>query len=572
MAKTNPTGTGEPMRTLVSPAPSSTPAWRQTLRRFCLHLGLPELARAFAADPPPPWRYRQLREINRGGMGTIYRVLDSSLSRYSAMKVALPFVAQDPENVARFINEARITSQLEHPNIVPVHDLGETPGGGCYFTMKLVEGEPLSRILDRLKESDPAYLRRYDRHRRLLIFHKVCNAVAFAHARGVIHRDIKPENVMVGAFGEVLLMDWGLAKRLEDPDGSAAAAAVESTLHFSPEATQSGIVKGTPAYMSPEQASGRATDIDRQTDIFLLGAFLYHLVTFQPPYTGISSEDVIAKAERMDVPHPQEVCPQEQIPDEICRIIAKAMAPEKKYRYANVDQLLDDLDALMTGRNNGVRRSFAPGAYLMRSGERGHEGYVILSGAVDVLSSPGPGLEQVRLCSLAPGDMVGEMAVLSAEARSADVVATEPTEVEVITGEVIQEEMRKLPPWMGKILNTLASRLRVANQNVHPLLLGNCSLQVAKQLHFLALQAEKEMVASAPTLGHLSAEIGQNLGIPPNRIAEVLQDLSGQGLLEIRQATGACVFNSARLAAWLKERRPRSARPPPEAGPVSNGS
>ncbi|MHC4598675.1 MAG: serine/threonine-protein kinase, partial [Planctomycetota bacterium] len=160
-------------------------------------------------------RYSVLGEIARGGMGAIVRLVDNDIRRPVAMKVILSDETAgtaDRERVERFVEEAQVTGQLEHPNIVPVHELGLDHEGKVYFTMKLVKGESLDSILDRLADKDPGHAGKYPLSHLLQVFLKVCDAIAFAHSKGVIHRDLKPENVMVGSFGEVLVMDWGLAK------------------------------------------------------------------------------------------------------------------------------------------------------------------------------------------------------------------------------------------------------------------------------------------------------------------------------------------------------------------------
>jgi serine/threonine protein kinase len=194
--------------------------------------------------------------IARGGMGTVYRARDRRLERDVALKV-MNAPAPTPGEVERMRNEARILARLEHPGIVPVHDLGLLPDGRLFYVMKLVRG----RRLDKAMEAQPL-------HVRLRTFGRICEAVAFTHAQGIVHRDLKPENVMVGPFGEVLVLDWGVAKILTGT---------------SPTADLHGTVLGTPGYMSPEQARGETERIDERTDVYALGAILDYLVAGQAP-------------------------------------------------------------------------------------------------------------------------------------------------------------------------------------------------------------------------------------------------------------------------------------------------
>jgi len=487
-------------------------------------------------------RYLDANEINRGGMGIIYQVLDKSLERPSAMKVALPATIQDRESAAIFVREACLTAQLEHPNIVPVHDLGKTPGGAVYYTMKLVDGEPLNRVLEQIRKGNAEYRRRYDLFERLTIFLKVCHAMAFAHARQIIHRDIKPENIMVGAYGEVLLMDWGLAKIIGTPDEetpAGTAAPADSVVSLARQySTTSGMIKGTPAYMAPEQAAGHTDEVDFQTDIFLLGATLFHIVTLRPPYVGRTADEVIARAVLGTIPNPAAVAPGEQLPEELCRIISKAMAAQKADRYATVDELSDDLSALLAGRTPSRCTIFKPGDYLMRAGEKGREGYVILSGRVEVIRETDG--TRMPLGVLGPGDVVGEMALLTDEVRSASVVAIMDTEVEIITAEVMKTELKKLSPWMGKVINALAQRLRTANALLHPLLMGDCAYQVAKQIllicrHCPVGQTDGRVSLPEYRREELIAMVSCNLALPPDRVGTALDQLLACDLIKFRE-------------------------------------
>ncbi|MHC5040110.1 MAG: serine/threonine-protein kinase, partial [Planctomycetota bacterium] len=202
------------------------------------------------AGPTSADRYGILGEIARGGMGAIVKLVDNDIRRPVAMKVILG--GDVKERVERFVEEAQVTGQLEHPNIVPVHELGLDPDGKVYFTMKLVKGESLDAIIDAIADKDPEVLRKYPLSHLLQIFLKVCDAIAFAHSKGVIHRDLKPENVMVGRFGEVLVMDWGLSK-VKGREDTAVEDLVE-TIRSEREVgkTLSGEVMGTPSYMPPE--------------------------------------------------------------------------------------------------------------------------------------------------------------------------------------------------------------------------------------------------------------------------------------------------------------------------------
>ena len=250
-------------------------------------------------------RYELQGEIARGGMGAIIRGRDVDLGRDLAIKVLLGSHQGDPDVVRRFVEEAQIGGQLQHPGVVPVYDLGTFPDRRPYFAMKLVKGRTLAALLR--ERTGPAQ----DLPRFLGIFEQTCYTMAYVHARGVIHRDLKPSNVMVGSFGEVQVMDWGLAKVLTQggiADEAATQAVQETvitTVRSGPAGTddesRAGSILGTPAYMAPEQARGEIERIDERADVFGLGAILCEILTLLPPFAGSIREEVRARAAQGDL-------------------------------------------------------------------------------------------------------------------------------------------------------------------------------------------------------------------------------------------------------------------------------
>ncbi len=270
-----------------------------------------------------------LGELGSGAMAQVLRGYDTKLRREVALKVTkLPRRDMPRQQLARFAEEAQIMAQLEHPNVVPVHDLGTSPEGHGYFSMKVIPGRSLETILEQRRAEDPATLAQFGLRRLLDVFLQVCQAIDYAHARGVIHRDLKPANIMVGDFGEVLVMDWGVAKLMEPSaarsqtvttsveEGSGSIPDVESGDGFAPPTkpgvtsvraaakawqTQDGTVIGTPEYMSPEQAEGRP--VDGRTDIYALGVILYEILCGQVPFEH-DDPHVTLKCVISDVPMP----------------------------------------------------------------------------------------------------------------------------------------------------------------------------------------------------------------------------------------------------------------------------
>jgi serine/threonine-protein kinase len=480
-------------------------------------------------------KYKFQGKLISGGMGAILEVIDQDFYRPIAMKVIKPSFKNDERALVDFIREAKITAMLEHPNIIPVHELGISEETGLFFTMKLMQGEPLNSILNEIKKGNAVYQEKYNEYSLMNIFRKICDAVDFAHSRDIIHRDIKPHNVIVGRHGEVLLMDWGLALYIGDPEKEENPSQKAALQHIL-ELTDKGknIIQGSPAYMSPEQAGGDGTQLDKKTDIFLLAATFYHILTLEAPYTGENLKDVLQKAGQRNLIHPQKRSPERHIPDELCRIVMKASALKKEDRYDSVQELIQDIDGVIAGHwLKQEKKLFASGRFLMQEGEEAGEAYLIDKGKVQVYRQADGGGKLV-LGTLAAGDIVGEMALITNDKRSASVKALEDTEVSVLTKDILLRNLKKLPPYIEKIMSTLTRRLQTANIVIHPHLVTDCTPFVLQQMCLILKDissTEKEFTLAQEKL---TLRISEDLGLPVAKVQEVLNNAAAANLLTIR--------------------------------------
>jgi eukaryotic-like serine/threonine-protein kinase len=397
---------------------------------------------------PLPANLRLQREIGRGVAGRIHPAIDRNLLRPVALKRLAKELASKQLYREGFIAEAQMTGQLEHPNVVPVHELGVSPEGVPYFTMSLVHGVGFDAWLRARPTGNPERV-----SLGLEIFLKVCDAISYAHARGVIHRDLKPDNVMVGEFGQVYVMDWGLSRLTKAEPRSRASAQMNAR----------GPV-GTPPYMSPEQARGNPYEMDERTDVFGLGAILYQIVSGQVPYGRINDpQQILARAIAGQTVSIDEAMRQRPLAKRIRAIVTKAIAADPSQRYASVAALADDVRRFLRGGLHLPSKTFAPGELILREGDAGDAAYMITGGECRAFRTAFG--QEETLATMGVGDVFGEMALLLYEPRAASVVAVDHVTVVVVDKKTLTEEL-EVDGWSGALVRALAHRFRDLEQQV----------------------------------------------------------------------------------------------------------
>jgi serine/threonine protein kinase len=444
--------------------------------------------------------YQLMDRLGGGGMGDVYRAADPALGRDLAAKVMKADFQGDPSAQSRFLREARITGSLQHPGIVPIYNLGRLADGRLHYTMRLVRGRTLADIL-REEAGQPERLPDL-----LTIFEKVCQAVAYAHSKRVIHRDLKPANVMVGRFGEVQVMDWGLAKLLtgEDEPEAAEEAAEQGGTRIHTEAgetpleqTRMGREMGTPPYMPPEQALGEWDTVDERADVFALGAMLCETLTGKPPYSGSEIKEALRKAKRGDLTEASarlEGCGADAMLIGLCR---ECLAPAREHRPRDGEQVAQRVAAYQAQVQQRLRRAeLERAAAVVKEAEERKRRYWMLVAIIFLLAgaavSTWQAVRATNAETLAQQNEVQALTAVNAEQQAKNLAENR------------LEQIERANRVLTAIFHDLDPR---AEEKGGPSL----RIQLGRHLERAAAQLEEAAVADPVAIARLQAALGESL-------------------------------------------------------------
>ncbi len=408
-----------------------------------------------------PNRYRELKQLGEGGLAVVSACFDAYLGRVVALKELKEANLENSFLVKSFVNEARMVGYLDHPGVVSVFDTFVLDKGRVCYTMTMVEGESLAKMLD----TDSMFRQgpRIPMVQALEVFTKIVEAMAHVHDRGVLHLDLKPENIMVGRHGEVFIMDWGNARLFNTEPYQEYLRKFAGDIKVEPvDPERRNVVMGTPLYMSPEQTNTPRDLLTPGSDIFSAGAVFYEMLTGRRAFHSETSEEAMDKVRTLVPPQVHDLNP--EVPVRLSQICAKMLEKKVYDRYRSFDEVLTDLSRLRDSGQEFATRTYEAGEVIFREGDPGEYAFSIVSGRVEIAAG-GTGDRKV-LASLGPGEIVGELAIFTDHPRTASATALESTTIRIMSAAAVKAEMEKLRPWVGAMIRILSERFIGLNEKL----------------------------------------------------------------------------------------------------------
>lgn len=395
-------------------------------------------------------RYNKVRHVGQGGFGAVEQCFDRKLNRIVAKKTLHHDGAIDSKRVSLLINEARLVCYIDHHGVVPIYDIFVSKEGRLSYTMKMLEGNDLQEYLEH--KCPPKQL--LPLSQCLQIFTKICETMAFAHNKGVLHLDLKPSNIMIGEFGQVMILDWGNAILFDTSSYEGFLQVLGVPLEGNEIIDRISGSLGTLWHMPLEQMTQTRDTLTPAADVFSAGVLLYFLLSGTHPYKGDDTRAYANNILSKTAQPLQEL--REDLPPQLTAICMRMLLPEAKQRYQTFEEVLQDLEELAESGRSFRHQSFASGEVLLRQGDLGNFALQIVEGDVEIRMEV-DGQERV-VTTRSKGEIIGELAIFSHQPRLATVVALTPTVTRVMTRNDIETELEKLPPWVSQMVQGLSNK------------------------------------------------------------------------------------------------------------------
>ncbi len=399
-------------------------------------------------------RYKKLYRFGSGGLADVDCMFDTWLNRVDAVKKLKDRSKRDKHLVKAFITESRMMAFLNHPNIIPIYDISKDSHNNLRYTMKAIEGKSLCSIMDLNLSSNNHNQETITQY--IDIFKTLCNTMAYVHDKGVIHLDLKPENIMIGLYGDVLIVDWGNASLYnKEPYHKYIKKFTNDIKLAKLDHEDQDIILGTPTYMSPEQTNTPRDMLTPASDIFSLGLILYKMLTGTHPFpVDQETGDIMKEVCNSSIEAPNHL--RAETPKELSRICMKMLEKDVDKRYNNLNNVVKEINRFQASGSEFTVKTYQKGDIVFNEGDSGKYAFNILSGSVEVYKTIGGGKRVLAV--LGQGNIVGELALLTDNPRSATVMALEDTKIQVLKEEKIKKELSKLNPWVENMITGLSSR------------------------------------------------------------------------------------------------------------------
>lgn len=399
-------------------------------------------------------RYQFIDQLGEGGYGDVKRYFDTHLNRTVALKSLNKESSNHPRRLRSLINESRLISYIDHPGVVSIYDAYVNEDDSFCYTMKVIEGEDLGTLL--LKKGEEEMTLSHS----MQVFTKVCETLAYVHDKGVIHLDIKPNNIMVGKYGQVMVVDWGNARLFDHGPYEAYLKEFGTESKVTDLEEIENYVSGTPPFMSPEQTRHPRNSLTPSSDIFSAGVLLYQILTKRYPFSIQTIKKFLDQLHNSNPPVPHKLRP--SVPKRLSQICLKMLEKSTEERYQSFHEVLQDLEDFNNTGQAFNTQSYGRGEVIFEQGDVGEYAFLIVAGLIEITAEVDG--DRRFLATLGEGQIVGELAIFNKEPRTATATAIVPSVIKIMTKDDIERELEKMSPWVGRIITSLSGKFVNLNE------------------------------------------------------------------------------------------------------------